>query len=195
MHLDSMRRAFRSLRRAPGLTLISVVTVALGVGAGTALFSVVKAVLLNPLPFPEPNRLAYIAEVNDSGRQMQVPSANFEDWQRENRSFVVMTASGEGPVNAGGGESPERTYGAYVMQDFFRVMGIQPAMGRGFEPAEQKFRAAGTVVLGDGLWRRAYGGGSRNLCKKMQIIGQAVTANRGTPAGVRYSNRAEQWMA
>src|SRR5258706_2032029 len=194
MHLDSMRRAFRSLRRAPALTLISVVTVALGVGAGTALFSVVKAVLLNPLPFPEPNRLAYIAEVNDSGRQMQVPSANFEDWQRENRSFVVMTASGEGPVNAGGGESPERTYGAYVMQDFFRVMGIQPAMGRGFEPAEQKFRAAGTVVLGDGLWRRAYGGDSRVLCKKNKFVGPPLPEIGVMPPGVSYTKNAGGWV-
>src|SRR5258706_1610211 len=195
MHLDSMRRAFRSLRRAPALTLISVVTVALGVGAGTALFSVVKAVLLNPLPFPEPNRLAYIAEVNDSGRQMQVPSANFEDWQRENRSFVVMTASGEGPVNAGGGESPERTYGAYVMQDFFRVMGIQPAMGRGFDPAEQKFRAAGTVVLGDGLWRRAYGGDPRILGKKIKLMGQPFTVIGVMPSGFEYPNGSELWIA
>ncbi len=93
MALDSMRRAFRSLRRAPALTLISILTVALGVGAGTSLFSVVKAVLLNPLPYPEPNRLAYVAELNDSGGQMQVPSANFENWQQENRTFVAMAAS------------------------------------------------------------------------------------------------------
>jgi len=190
-----MRRAFRSLRRAPALTLISILTVALGVGAGTSLFSVVKAVLLNPLPYPEPNRLAYVAELNDSGRQMQVPSANFENWQQENRTFVAMAASGEGPVNAGGGESPERTYGAYVTQDFFRVMGIQPAMGRGFEPAEEKFRAAGTVVLGDGLWRRAYGGDPQILGKKIKLMGQPFTVIGVMPARFDYPNGSELWIA
>ena len=195
MLLDSMRRAFRSLRRAPALTAISIVTVALGIGAGTALFSVVKAVLLNPLPYPQPDRLAYVAEVNDAGREMNVASANFEDWQRENRSFVAMAAWGEGPVNAGGGESPERTYGAYVTQDFFSVMGVQPAMGRGFSPAEQKFRAAGTVVLGDGLWRRAYGGDPRILGRKIKLMGDPFTVIGVMPAGFDYPNGSQLWIA
>ncbi len=195
MALDSMRRAFRSLRRAPALTLISILTVALGIGAGTALFSVVKAVLLNPLPYPESNRLAYIAEVNDSGREMQVPSANFEDWQSGNRSFVAMAAYGEGPVNAGGGESPERTWGAYVTPDFFSVMGIQPAKGRAFEPAEQKFRAAGAVILGDGLWRRAYGGDPQILGKKIKLMGDPFTVIGVMPPGFDYPNGSQLWIA
>jgi putative ABC transport system permease protein len=126
---------------------------------------------------------------------MQVPSANLEDWQRENRSFVAIAASGEGPVNAGGGESPERTYGAYVTQDFFRLMGIPPAMGRGFEPAEQKFRAAGTVILGDGLWRRAYGGDPRILGKQIKLMGQPFTVIGVMPPSFDYPNGSELWIA
>src|ERR1043165_4142228 len=88
------RRVAASLLRAPSLSVISILTVALGVGAGTALFSVVKAVLLNPLPYPEAGRLAWVAEVNEGGRPMQVAQANFKDWQRENRSFAGLAAYG-----------------------------------------------------------------------------------------------------
>jgi len=195
MALNSVRRAIRSLRRALALTMISILTVALGIGSGTALFSVVKAVLLNPLPYPEPDRLAYMAEVNDSGRQMNVPSENFENWQRESRSFIAMAASGEGPVNAGGGESPERTYGAYVSQDFFDVMGVHPAMGRSFEPVEEKFRATGAVILGDGLWHRAYGADPHILGKKIKLMGDPFTVIGVMPPGFDYPNGSHLWIA
>ena len=189
------RSEMRSLRRAPALSVISILTVALGVGAGTALFSVVKAVLLNPLPFPDANRLDWIAEVAESGHQMQVSQANFKDWQNHHRSFSKVAAFGEGPVNAGGGDFPERTYGAEVTQDFFEVMGIQPALGRVFDPAEQKFRAPGTVILGDGLWRRAYGAEPRILGRTIKLMGQPFTVIGVMPPGFEYPNRSEVWIA
>lgn len=195
MALDSFRRSLRSLRRAPALSLISILTVALGVGAGTALFSVVKAVLLNPLPYPQPSRLAWVSEVNDHGRPMNVPSANFEDWQRENHVFSVMTAFGEGPVNAGGGDAPQRTYGAEVSQDFFTVMGVQPAIGRSFTPEDERFRAAGTVVLGNNLWRAAYGADSRIVGRKVKLMGQPFTVIGVMPPGFDYPNGSELWVA
>ena len=107
----------------------------------------------------------------------------------KNRSFAAMAAFGEGPVNAGGGEAPERTYGAEVTQDFFNVMGVQPAIGRSFDTAEQRFRAAGTVVLGDGLWRRAYGGDPRILGRKIKLMGQPFTVIGVDAAGLRLSQR------
>src|SRR5438105_9851533 len=121
MLFDHILYAVRSLRRAPGLAVISILTVALGVGAGTALFSVVKAVLLNPLPYPQPERLVWLAEANESGVEMRVALPNFEDWKRLNRSFSALAAYGDGPLNAGGGEVSERTHGAAVTQDFFEV--------------------------------------------------------------------------
>jgi predicted permease len=195
MDFDFIRRAARSLLRAPALSVISILTVALGVGTGTALFSVVKAVLLNPLPYPEPGRLAWVAEVNEGGRQMQVAQANFKDWQRENRSFSRFAAFGEGPVNAGGGEAPVRTFGAYVSQAFFDVMGVRPMLGRSFDPAEQKFRAAGTVILGNGLWRRAYGGDPAILGRRIKLMGQPFVVIGVMPSGFDYPDHSEVWIA
>ncbi len=91
-----MLRHIRALLRVPSLTAISILTVALGVGAGTALFSVVKAVLLNSLPYPEPDRIAWIAEVNDSGHQTQVAYRNFLDWREQNHSFEGLAAYATG---------------------------------------------------------------------------------------------------
>ena len=189
------RRAVRSLLRAPALSLISILTVALGVGAGTALFSGVKVVLLNPLPYPNAGRLAWIGEVNEGGRPMNVAQANFKDWERQNRSFSQLAAFGEGPVKAGGGETPVRTFGAYVSQHFFDVMGVQPMLGRAFDPAEQKFRAAGAVILGNALWHRAYGSDPAILGRKITLMGQPFIVVGVMPPGFDYPDRSEVWIA
>jgi len=195
MAFEPFRPTIRSLFRSPALSIISILTVGLGVGAGTAMFSVVKAVLLNPLPYPDPGRLAWIAEVNEGGRPMEVPEANFLDWQRGNRSFSQLAFFGDGPVNAGGGETPVRTHGAFVSRPFFDVLGIQPALGRGFDPSEEKFRAAGTVILGDGLWRRAYGADPAILGRTIKLMGQPFMVIGVMPPHFDYPNHSEVWIA
>src|SRR5690348_14430598 len=109
-----MLHRLRSLLRVPSLTAISVHTVALGVGAGTSLFSVVKAVLLNPLPYPEPGRIAWVAEVNDSGRKTNVAYRNFLDWREQNHSFSTMAGFEVGPSTVSGGDLPQNTHVALV---------------------------------------------------------------------------------
>ena len=195
MDFDFFRHGTRSLLRAPALSFLSILTVALGVGTGTALFSVVDAVLLKPLPYPDPGRLAWIAEVNEGGRPMQVAQANFEDWRHDNRSFSQLAAFGEGPVNAGGGDTPVRTSGAYVSQAFFDVLGIQPMLGRSFRPAEQQFRAAGTVILGNALWHRAYGADPAVLGRSIKLMGQPFVVIGVMPPGFDYPDRSEVWIA
>src|SRR5581483_1547554 len=118
--------------RAPSITLISILTVALGVGAGTAPFSVVKAVLLNPLPYPDPGRLAWIAEINDHDRTMQVGFQSFLDWQHTNRTFAALAGYEEAPAVVSGGALPQSTVAAPVTEDFFRIMGANPILGRTF---------------------------------------------------------------
>lgn len=190
-----LRLALHGLHKSPGFATAAILTLALGIGANTAMFSVVKAVLLNPLSYPGSGRLAWIAEVNEAGRPIQVAQANFKDWQRENRSCLHIAAFGEGPVNAGGGETPVRTFGAYVSEDFFIVMGVQPKMGRSFDSSEQRFRAAGTVILGDGLWHRAYGGDPSILGRSVKLMGQPFTVIGVMPVGFNYPDRSELWIA
>ena len=187
--------ALHGLGKSRGFATAAILTLALGIGANTAMFSVVKAVLLNPLAYPDSERLAWIAEVNDAGHPMQVAQANFKDWQRENHSCSHIAAFGEGPVNAGGGGPPVRTFGAYVSQDFFDVMGVQPAIGRSFDSSEQRFRAAGTVILGDALWHQAYGGDRQILGRKIKLMGQPFTVIGVMPPGFDYPDRSELWIA
>ncbi|HWB98970.1 MAG TPA: ABC transporter permease, partial [Bryobacteraceae bacterium] len=157
MSLQELRYAVRSLARVPGLTAISILTVALGVGAGSALFGVVKAVLLNPLPYPEPDRLAWLAEVNDHGSPVHVGFQNFLDWQSANRSFSVLGAYEEGPAVVSGSDLPQRTFGAAVTEDFFRVLSTDAILGRTFSHEEQVIGGPPVAMIGYDLWQRAFG--------------------------------------
>jgi hypothetical protein len=148
MAFSGIRYAMRSLGRVPSLTAISILTVALGVGAGTALFSAVKAVLLNPLPYADPGRLAWLAEINDHGRPMQVAFQNFLDWRGANRTFSAMGAYEEGPAIVSGSDVPQSTFAAAVTDDFFRVMGTNAIIGRTFSRDEQVMGGALAVVIG-----------------------------------------------
>jgi len=184
----------RSLARVPSLTAISILTVALGVGAGTALFSVVKAVLLNPLPYADPGRLAWLAEINDHGRPMQVAFQNFLDWRGANRSFSAMGAYEEGPAIVSGSDVPQSTFGAAVTDDFFRVMGTNAIIGRTFSHDEQVMGGAFAVVIGYDLWQRAFGGSRSILGRSIHLLGMAPVVVGIMPPGFSYPGKAELWM-
>jgi putative ABC transport system permease protein len=193
---NEIRQSLRSLRRAPALTVVSVLTVALGVGAGTALFSVVKAVLLNPLPYAQPDRLAWLAALNDSRDEMRVSMADFDDWRRQNRSFASMAGYTDSPLVAGGTAAPERTHGAFVTEDFFEVTGAHPVLGRLFSPEEhRKGTALGSVVLGYGLWQRVYGGDRAILGRKIKVIGLPSTVIGVMPPGFAFPAGSELWVS
>ena len=196
MLLQELRHALRSLRRVPSLTAISVVTVALGVGAGTALFSVVKAVLLNPLPYPDAGRLAWIAGQGDSRQEIRSSTPDFDDWRAQSHSFLYMAAYGDGPLVAGGGESPERTRGAAVTEDFFATMGVRPALGRVFAAEDHR---PGTpfsvVVIGHGLWQRAYGGDPAILGREITVLGIRSKVIGVMPAGFAFPAGSEVWAS
>ena len=194
MAFREIRYAVRSLVRVPGLTAISILTVALGVGAGTALFSVVKAVLLNPLPYPAPDRIAWVAELNDHGHPMQAGYQNFLDWQSGNRSFSLMAAYEEGPAIVSGGDLPQSTSGAAVTEDFFHVMGAPAAIGRTFSHAEQTIGGPKTVVIGYGLWQRAFGGNRAVLGKTLHVFGLAPVVIGIMPPGFSYPEKTELWL-
>jgi putative ABC transport system permease protein len=153
------RHALRVLRRNPGYTIAAALTFALGIGLTTAIFSVVYGVLLEPLPYADPDRLVVVWERNPAHRsQTNVASvANFEAWRERNRSFTAVAALVPSPVIVGGAD-PERVMGAEVSPEYFRLLGVRPSIGRAFTADEARDGGARSVILSDGLWRRRFGG-------------------------------------
>ncbi len=194
MVLDEIRHGARALLRVPGLTAISILTIALGVGAGTALYSVVKAVLLNPLPYSEPNRLAWIAEINEAGFPTQVAFRNFLDWREQNRTFSEIAAYGDRPSVVSGGDVPQNSDGAAITEAFFSVMQGEAAVGRTFSREEQQIGGPPVVVLGYGLWQRAFGGDPKIVGRSIRVLGLAPVVVGIMPPGFSYPEKAEFWM-
>ena len=194
MLLQEVRQGARALLRVPSLTTISILTVALGVGAGTSLFSVVKAVLLNPLPYPDPGRLTWVAEVNEKGRQIQVAYLNFLDWREQSHSFTSMTAFADFPVIVAGGELPLSTRGALTDESLFTTLGVSAHLGRTFAADEVKVGAAPVAVIGYGLWQRAFGGNPGIIGRRLRMSGVAATVIGIMPPGFAWPEKTDIWL-
>jgi len=194
MALRQLQYAARSLLRVPALTVVSVLTVALGVGAGTALFSVVKAVILNPLPYPDAEKLVWLSEMNKAGRPMNVSLLNYLDWSSQNRTFSSMTAFAYESVNANA-DIPQRITAAAVTPGFFETLGVQPMLGRGFLTADHVEGAPLTAVLGHALWQSLYGGDPHVLGRAIRISGYAATIIGIMPAGFSYPESSQVWLS
>ena len=134
MSVDNLRQdlryGVRSLAKAPLFTTIVVTTLALGIGASTAIFSLVNGIVIRPLPFPEPDRLVYANEVNLKGDRISVSWPNFLDWRARAHSFEALASSRDQPMIMTGGERPRRILGRRVTANFFAVVGVAPARGR-----------------------------------------------------------------
>lgn len=168
--LQDIRYAFRVLAKSPGFAAIAVLTLALGIGANTALFSVVNGVLLNPLPYPHPDQLVALYSRTSTFAESSISYPNFLDWQRNNHSFAALAAyRGDSYTLAGVGET-ERLRGEMVTGNFFQVLGVQPVAGRLFTEQDDHAGAAPVVLLSYGLWQRKFGGSP-------QIIGQTISMN------------------
>jgi len=174
--LQDLRYALRSFRRAPGFLLVTSATLALGVGAATSVFSVADAVLLRPLPFPEPERLVQVWSTRpERGAFRQVTSgADYLDWVRDARSFGGLAAYRAIDFNITGGDRPERVRGLSVTPDFFQVVGMRAALGR-LPSLDDADRGSGSVVLSDALWRSAFGADPTFLGRTVVINGEART--------------------
>src|SRR5580658_1209113 len=194
MLLQEVRQGARALLRVPSLTTISILTVALGVGAGASLFSVVKAVLLNPLPYPDSGRMIWVAEVNEKGHQIQVAYRNFLDWREQSHSFASMTAFADFPVIVAGGEIPLSTRGALADESFFTTLGISAYLGRTFAADEVKVGAAPVSVIGYGLWQRAFGGDPAVIGRRLRMSGMAATIIGVMPRGYAWPEKTEIWL-
>lgn len=152
-----LRYGARILRRAPGFTLIAVVTLGLGIGAATAVFSVVNGVLLAPLPYPEPDRIVRMLQIDANGRRNgNVSEPNFNDWRTLTRSFRAMAQTQVGPVPVTAGTERLMANVAAVSRDFFAVMGVQPVTGRSFQAEDQRHGAAPVAIISDRFWRTRF---------------------------------------
>jgi putative ABC transport system permease protein len=169
--LQDVRYGLRTLAKNPGFTIVAVAALALGIGANTAIFSVVNSVLLRPLPFKDPNQLVMVwDEQTHLGFPKDTPTpANFLDWQRQNSVFAGMAAMAPRSFNLTGTGEPERLDGRRVSANLFDLLGIQPQLGRGFRP-EEDTPGTRVVILSHGLWERRFGADPR-------IIGRAISLN------------------
>ncbi len=194
---QDLKYGARTLLRNPGFTLVALSTMALGVGATSAIFSVVDAVLLSPLAYPEPERLVTLLEVSERGNTMRVPEANFVDWRDQSRSFEGMAMySGYGGLTPVlGGADPVRAAAVPVSADFFSVLGVEPLVGRVFLEEESRFGADPAVVVSYGFWRRNLEG-SRDLGGRTLRFGSRSYRVVGVmPPGFGFPGAAELWYS
>ncbi|HKA01153.1 MAG TPA: ABC transporter permease, partial [Candidatus Solibacter sp.] len=168
--LRNFRHAARSLRKAPAFTATVIATLALGIGANSAVFSAIWAVVLRPLPFPHPERLVTVDQVNPKAKQPFVAPVRLADWDRLNTTFQSITGYYMQDDSELSGELPERLKRAFVAPRFLETWGIAPAIGRDFLPAEHS-PAQPTVLISDGLWRRRFNADQNVLGKKLRFAG------------------------
>jgi putative ABC transport system permease protein len=167
--LQDIRYGFRTLLKSRGFTLVAVLALALGIGANSAIFTVVNAVVLRPLPYPESERLVFLNEESPHLKGMSISYPNFQDWQSQNHVFESMGATQPTVFNLTGGETPEQVGGRAVSEGFFRALGIKAAQGRFFLPEEDQPSGNPTAVLSYKLWQRSFGG-DRNILGRMVTL-------------------------
>src|SRR5215212_1214810 len=186
--IKDIRYAVRGLVKRPGFTVIALMTLALGIGANTAIFSVVNAVLLRPLPFRDPEQLAMVWEdATFAGFPHNTPApANYVDWKNQNQSFSDMAATAEASFNITGDGDPERVTAHSVTGNFFPLLGVQPLLGRGFLPEEDRPGANKVVVLSYKLWQTRYGGDRQILNRDIQLNGEKYSVVGVMPASFQF---------
>jgi len=185
---QDLRYGARMLLKKPGFTLIAVITLALGIGANTAIFSVVNAVLLRPLPYTEPERLMMInaTDLSRAVTNMGINLPDFREWRAGNRSFEAMAAFSVENYNISGNEEPERVTGAVASADLFKTMGVNPAQGRAFLSEEEQYGRHRVVILSDSLWRRRFGAQTRLDGQTLKLNGEVFTVIGVAPRGFQF---------
>ncbi len=193
-----LRLSVRTLRRTPGFTVIAILVMALGIGANVALFTVVRGVLLRPLPFQEPDRLvmlyeAAVHEADTSGSNV-VSGGMYAEWKRQNRSYSSL-ALAQGirvQLSGSGRQLPEKLNSALLSWDMLRTLGVQPALGRDFTKADDSLGATGTVLLSWGLWKRRFAGDPAILNRTISLDAQPYTVIGVMPAWFDFPDQSTQ---
>ena len=192
--IKDLRHGLRSLARRPGFTAIAILTLALGIGACTAIFSVVDGVLLRPLPYPHAEQIVQLREVSSAGGLMQFAEPNFLDVRTRSRTLEAVAQYGGELTTVTGASEPVRAQTFAVSQDFFKVLGVKPVVGRTFLPEEGKPGGAPVVVVSYGFWQRLLGGKSDLAGTTLRLMEQSVTVVGVMPPGFAFPEDAEVWV-
>ncbi|MDQ3257324.1 MAG: ABC transporter permease, partial [Acidobacteriota bacterium] len=185
---QDLRYGFRTLVKNPGFAIVAVVALALGIGANTAIFSVVNAVLLRPLPYPDAERLVVVYETNlargqsDGGASMP----DFREWRDRNQSFEKTAAFNTDTYNISGNEEPERIVGAQASVDLFSLFGIEPAQGRTFLPEEEIYGKHRVVVVSEELWRKRFSADAKLVDQTIKLNGEVFQIVGVMPRGFDF---------
>lgn len=191
---QDLRYAFRQLRRNPAFTTMALLTLVVGIGATTAIFSVADAVILRPLPYPDPDRLVRIQETTPRGEPFSVSDANYLDFREQSRTFSEMAAYREAPVALTGDGQPERLAGVAATHTLFDLLGADPLLGRTFSEAEDSHGGGTAVaVLSHGLWQRRFGGDPAAVGRTATLDGQGFTIIGVMPPDFDFAG-AEIWL-
>lgn len=195
--LKDIRFQIRMLLKKPGYAAVAIITLALGIGANTAIFSVINSVLLRALPFKDPDRLVMIWETNASSRTVHVSHLNFIDWRDQSQSFEMMSAhSGRwgGPSTIQGGLEPVRAHAISVYRDFFNVFGLEPVVGRNFLAEEHEFGSSPAVIVSHAFWQRSLGGEVDLTDKRLTIDGTVFNVVGVMPANFSFPPDTDLWV-
>jgi predicted permease len=172
---QDIRYGLRMLGKNPGFAAIAILTLALGIGANTALFSVVNGVLLNPLPFPNPDQLYELYSKTPVDEHSSISYLNFLDWRKDNHSFSTLGAFRAADMNLTGAGEPERLHGHMISAELFPTLDIPPILGRNFRPEEDQTGSAPVAIISDGFWKRKFGLSPDVINKTIALNGRAYT--------------------
>lgn len=192
--LNDMRYAIRTLLRTPGFTFVAVLTLALGIGASTAIFSVVDGVLLRPLPYPEPDELVRVWHVGEEGGRGTMSYPNFEDVRERSRSFDALAAYSNARIVGTIDGKAEEVEFAFVTQDIFDVLGTRPALGREITEEEWQWAGAPVAIISHGFWQRRFGGSADALGAVVTFEDLPFTIVGVLPQGIEFPARTEVWV-
>jgi putative ABC transport system permease protein len=193
---QNLRYTLRTFRRTPGFTLLAILTIAIGVGANAAIFSIVDAVLLRPLPFPKADELVLVSGADVKTRQVfgDTTPANFLDWRARNHTLTGIAAMRETPLTFMSADRPDQVSGGMVSANFFDVLGVKAALGRTFQPADEQAGAPRVMLLGDGLWKQKFGGRPDVVGQSVRIGDETATIVGVMPAAIDYPGKAQAWV-
>ncbi|MEY2508464.1 MAG: hypothetical protein QOH01_2793 [Verrucomicrobiota bacterium] len=194
--MNDLRFALRQLRKSPGFTLIAVLTLALGIGANTAIFSVIYAVLLQPLPYPDGDRIVVLAETDSNQPQISVSYPDYVDWKQDNKVFENLAVSRRESFNLSGvqGRTPEQVQGGLVTASFFKVIGLTTQLGRVFTEEEDRVGGPPVCVISDKLWQRVFARDPNVLGKSATFGNQPYTIIGVMPPQMFSPRTAEVWF-